>query len=136
MKTIENVSETAERDSRCPHYYFDTMKKIAFLILAFVIALPLAAETWKSVTLMDGDCAAKPARIAKADEHQRMCAMKCAITSGYGAVVDGKFLKFDAKGNKLAKAALEKTDKKDHLRATVQGDLKDGVIHVSSLTLE
>ena len=28
-----------------------------------------------------------------------------------------------------------KSEKSDHLKATVSGELKDGVIHVSSLTL-
>ena len=56
--------------------------------------------------------------------------------AGYGAVVDGKFIKFDEKGNELAKAALMKSDKKDNLRADVTGKMKDGVIDVSSLKLE
>ena len=67
--------------------------------------------------------------------HARACALQCA-KGGYGAVVDGKFVKFDAKGNDLAKEALTKSDKKDHLRATIDGELKDGVIQVSSLKLE
>ena len=111
------------------------MKKRALIAVVAALALPLSAETWKSVSLMDGYCATKAAKMAKPDDHARSCAMKCA-QGGYGAVVNGKFVKFDKKGNELAKAALEKSDKKDHLRATVSGDLKDGVINVSSLTLE
>jgi hypothetical protein len=52
------------------------------------------------------------------------------------SMVDGKFVKFDSKGSDLAKEALQKSDKKDHLRATVSGEMKDGVIQVSSLTLD
>ena len=111
------------------------MKKTALIILVAALALPLSAETWKDVSLMDANCAAKTEKMKDPDEHARACALKCA-KSGYGAVVNGKFVKFDTKGNELTSKALEKSDKKDHLRANVQGELKDGVIQVSSLTLE
>jgi hypothetical protein len=110
------------------------MKKAALVILALTLALPLSAETWKNVSLMDASCAGKPAALSTPDTHTRACALKCA-KAGYGAVVDGKFVKFDEKGSDLAKAALMKSEKSDHLKATVSGELKDGVIHVSSLTL-
>ena len=111
------------------------MKKMALVILVAALALPLTAETWKSVTLMDGMCAAKPDKMADPDGHERSCALSCS-KSGFGAIIDGKFVKFDSKGNKLAAKALDKTKKKDHIRATVKGDMKDDVIHVSALTLE
>ncbi len=111
------------------------MKKAAMVLLALTLALPLAAETWKNVSLMDANCAAKPDKMANPDAHKTSCAMQCA-KSGFGVVADGKFVKFDAKGNDLAKEALQKSDKKDHLRATVEGEMKDGVIQVSKLTLE
>lgn len=110
------------------------MKKTVLVLLTIALSLPLSAETWKNVSLMDANCASKPDRLAKADAHTRSCALKCEH-GGYGAVVDGKFVKFDAKGNDLTKEALAKSDKKDHLRATVEGTLKDGVIEVSSLKL-
>jgi hypothetical protein len=111
------------------------MKKVALVILALTLALPLAAETWKSVSIMDSSCSAKKDFVANPDSHTRSCALKCA-KSGYGAIVDGKFVKFDAKGSDMAKEALSKSDKTDHLRATVSGELKDGVIHVTSLSLD
>jgi hypothetical protein len=110
------------------------MKKATLVILALALALPLSAKTWKNVSLMDGGCAKKKDVMANPEKHSRSCAMKCA-QAGYGAIVDGKFVKFDEKGSDMAKDALKKSDKKDHLRATVSGDLKDGVIHVSSLHL-
>ena len=110
------------------------MKKTALVILALALALPLSAETWKNVSLMDAGCAGKAEKLAKPEAHTRACALKCE-KSGYGAVLNGKFVKFDAKGNDLAKKALQKSDKKDHLRATVDGEMKNGVIHVSSLKL-
>ena len=111
------------------------MKKITLAILAFALALPLAATTWKSVPLMDADCAGEQSKLDNPDNHSRGCALKCS-DSGYGIVVDKKFVKFDAKGNDLAKAALEKSEKKNHLRVTVDGEMKDGQINVSALTLE
>ena len=110
------------------------MKKVTLVILALALALPLSAETWKNVSLMDAGCAEKKDVMANPEKHSRSCAMKCA-QAGYGAIVDGKFVKFDEKGNDLAKDALKKSNTKDHLRATVNGDLKDGVINVSSLKL-
>ncbi len=111
------------------------MKKIALTIAALALALPLFAATWKNVSLMDANCSKKKDVIANPDKHPRSCALQCA-KAGYGVVVDGKFVKFDEKGSELAKAALEKSDKKDHLRATVTGDEKDGVIHVTALTMD
>jgi len=111
------------------------MRKASLVLLALALALPLSAETWKNVSVMDGNCAKKEEKLAKADAHTKECALKCA-KSGYGSVVDGKFVKFDEKGNEMAKAALMKSDKKDHLRADVTGEMKDGVIHVSSLKVE
>ena len=111
------------------------MKKAALVILALALALPLAAETWKNVSIMDGGCSEKKDMVANPDAHTRSCALKCA-KSGYGAIVDGKFVKFDEKGSDMAKEALNKSDKKDHLRATVSGEVKDGVLHVSALSLD
>ena len=111
------------------------MKKLPLVILVALIALPLSAETWKNVSLMDAGCASKKDMVANPDAHARSCALQCS-KAGYGAVVDGKFVKFDQKGSDLTKAALQKSDKKDHLRATVTGDMKDGVLHVSSLKLD
>jgi hypothetical protein len=111
------------------------MKKTALVILVAALALPLSAETWKGVSLMDASCASKAEKMKDPDAHVRSCALQCS-KSGYGAVVNGKFVKFDAKGNELTKAALTKSEKKDHLRATVNGEMKGDEIHVSSLTLD
>lgn len=111
------------------------MKKLPLIVLVALVALPLSAATWKNVSLMDAGCATKAKAMSNPDGHARSCALQCA-KSGYGAVVDGKFVKFDQKGSDLAKDALQKSDKRDHLRATVSGDMKDGVIHVTSLKLD
>jgi hypothetical protein len=111
------------------------MKRSALMILALALALPLSATTWKNVSLMDAGCAAKKEKMADPDAHTRSCALQCAKT-GYGAVVEGKFVKFDPKGSDMVKDALTKSEKKDHIRATVNGELKDDVITVTSVTLE
>lgn len=111
------------------------MKKIFLALLILALALPLSAQTWKNAPLMDADCSGETSKLENPDNHSRGCALKCA-DSGYGIVVDKNFVKFDAKGNELAKAALEKSDKKNHLRVTVDGELKDGTIAVTSLALD
>ena len=111
------------------------MKKTALVILALALSVPLYAKTLKNVSLMDAGCSAKKEAMSNPDAHTRSCMMQCA-KNGYGVVVDGKFVKFDDKGNELAKAALKNSSRKDHLRATVDGEMKDGVLHVSSLKLD
>lgn len=111
------------------------MKKTALVILALALSAPLYAKTLKNVSLMDAGCATKKEAMSNPDSHTRSCAMQCA-KNGYGVVVDGKFVKFDEKGNELAKAALKNSSKKDHLRATVDGEEKDGVLHVTSLKID
>lgn len=104
------------------------MKKlIAGLALCSVAAF---AETW-SGTVVDVMC--KNNDLAN---HTRDCAISCS-RSGYGIVLaDGKFIKFDEKGNAKALAALKASSKDKDLKAKVSGTLKDDVIQVDSLALE
>ena len=110
------------------------MKKTILATLVLLIALPLAAETWKNVSLMDSDCAGKADQMAAPEKHTKHCAMMCS-KSGYGAVVDGKFVKFDKHGSELASEAIKKSDKKDNLRADITGEMKNGEIVVSKLEM-
>jgi hypothetical protein len=109
--------------------------RIVFLgVLAGVFAAALSAETWKNVSIIDSMCVDKAK--SNPDKHTKKCALACA-DEGYGIVTtDGKFLKFDAAGNKKAVAALEATTKTDALRATVEGTLEGDEIKVTSLKLE
>jgi len=114
------------------------MKKgIAVLGIAGTVLLSgsLLAEEWKNVSLVDTMCSEKDAVKADPDKHPAKCAVACA-KSGYGIMADGKFLKFDANGNKQAAAALQATKKTDHLRANVTGDKKGDEIAVSKITLD
>jgi hypothetical protein len=110
------------------------MKKTVLATLVLMIALPLAAETWKNVSLMDADCAGKKQAMASPEKHTKSCALQCS-KSGYGAVVDGKFVKFDKHGSELAAEAIKSTDKKDNLRADITGEMKNGEIAVSKLEM-
>jgi len=112
------------------------MKKVVLGILILALALPLAAATWKDVALMDAGCATHKEKMDKPDEHSKTCAMRCGKEGGYGAIVDGKFVKFDKKGDELTDAALKKTEKTDHLRADVTGEMKDGKINVSAIEIK
>ena len=112
------------------------MKKLILTTLVLALALPLSAATWKDVALMDAGCAVHKEKTDAPDAHTKTCAIRCGAKTGYGAMVDGKFIKFDKKGDELTDAALKKTDKTDHLRANVTGELKDGKIEVSALELK
>ena len=112
------------------------MKKLVLATFALALALPLTAATWKDVALMDAGCATHKEKMDKPDEHTKTCAMRCGAKGGYGAIVDGKFVKFDKKGDDLTDAALKKSEKTDHLRADVSGEMKDGKIEVSAIEIK
>lgn len=111
------------------------MKKVLFAVtlVAVALALPLAAETWKDVALVDNACSAKVK--ANPDSHTASCALQCE-KSGFAVVSDGMVLKLDKAGNAKALAALKATKKTDHLRATVTGEKAGDTIKVTALTLD
>src|SRR5262249_53315672 len=111
------------------------MGKLTYLAMLGMLALPAiaAAETYKDVPVVDVNCSTKAA--ADPDSHTRACALKCE-GSGFGVITsDKKFLKFDTEGNKEIIAALKKSDKKDHLRVDVTGDVKGDTLEVKSVKL-
>lgn len=111
------------------------MKKLSYLALLGLFALPAfgATETFKDVPVVDSNCSKKVAD--NPDSHPRACALKCEA-SGYGVITsDKKFLKFDAEGNKQIVAALKGSDKKDHLRVDVTGDVEGDTLRVTSVKL-
>ena len=72
-----------------------------------------------------------------AAEHTKACAlMEDCVKGGYGIFSDGKWSPFDDKGNQLAKAIFDKTQKKDHIKITVEGMKHDGKILVQKMTEE
>ena len=107
---------------------------VALVILGLAVSVFAALGTWKNVTLIDAMCAVKMKD--NPDAHTTACALSCA-DSGLGILTaDGTFLKFDAVGQQLGVAALKATKKKDHLRATVTGELVGDTIQVQSVKLD
>ena len=112
------------------------MRKFASLcVLLGLCAIPAlaAVATFSNVPVVDVNCSMKAA--ADPDSHTRACALKCAA-SGFGIVTkDNQFLKFDAEGNKTITEALNASDKKDHLRVDVSGDVQGDTLKVTSVKL-
>lgn len=112
------------------------MKKIVSLAVFGLCALPAfagAAKNFKDVAVVDVNCSKKVA--ADPDSHTRDCALKCQ-QSGYVIVTSEKqVLKLDANGNKQVVEALKASDKKDHLRADVSGDVKGDTLKLTSIKL-
>ena len=115
----------------------DTVQKVASLCVLFgLCAMPAlaAVETYNNVPAVDVNCSQKMA--ADPDSHTRACALKCA-TSGFGILTkDNRFLKLDAQGNTSIVDQLKASDKKDHLRADVSGEVEGDTLKVSSVKLQ
>jgi hypothetical protein len=110
-------------------------KMTSFFVILGLFAVPVLAgvETYKDVSVVDVNCAKRAA--ADPDSHTRACALKCSA-SGFGIVTkDQRFLKFDAAGNAKIAEMLKASDKKDHLRADVSGDLDGDTLKVASIKL-
>jgi hypothetical protein len=110
------------------------MKKLlAALVASLWLPAAAFAATWSNVSLIDQMCSEKMK--ANPDTHPTSCLLKCA-GSGYGIQTsEGKYMKFDEAGSKMALAELKRTEKKDHIRVNVTGEPKGEVIQVTSLKL-
>jgi hypothetical protein len=112
----------------------------ALVALVLVAAPPAAAaeQTWKDVTVIDKMCFNKAMKDTP-EKHTKDCLQKCE-SSGYGVITtdgkDKKFVKFDSKGNDLTVEALKAAKKTEGLKATVVGELSDGMIKVKSVTFD
>ena len=76
----------------------------------------------------------KEKAMARAKKHTTQCALEedCAA-SGYGLVTDGKFVKFDKKGNEEAAKYLKSTKRKSDNYVEVTGIMDGEMFAVSSL---
>jgi hypothetical protein len=111
------------------------MKIVASLLMVGLMATPAlaATQTLNDVSVVDVACSKSVA--AGGDAHTRKCAIGCK-DSGFGVLTtDDKFLKFDANGNAKILEALKASDKKDHLRVDVTGDVQGDTIKVVSVKL-
>ncbi len=101
-------------------------------LIAGIAIWPLlaVAETWTGTVV---DVACKNNDLAG---HTRDCALKCSRT-GYGIVLsDGKFLKFDERGNMKALAALKASTKEKDLKVKISGALADDLIRVDAIEIQ
>ncbi|MGA8144809.1 MAG: hypothetical protein WB987_13050 [Candidatus Acidiferrales bacterium] len=112
------------------------MRNLASILVLFALcAVPMlaAVQTYSDVAVVDVNCSSKVK--ADPDSHTRACALKCE-KSGFGILTkDNQFHKFDAAGNTKIIEALKASDKKDHLRVDVTGDLEGDTLKVTSIKL-
>jgi hypothetical protein len=111
------------------------MRRLVSLAVFGLLTTPVfaATETFTDVPVVDVNCSKKVA--ADPDSHTRACALKCQ-ESGFGIVTkDKQFLKLDANGNAQIISALKGSDKKDHLRADITGEVQGDRVKVSSVKL-
>ncbi len=99
------------------------------------------ADMWKGY-LVDKMCATgyvKDGDATKANtkgaKHTKACALEenCQ-ESGYGLIMDGKYMKFDQGGDKMATDFLNKTKKKDNFLVEVTGTKEGDIVKVKSIT--
>jgi hypothetical protein len=118
------------------------LKRLCLVGFAAALLAGLCAAEQKTITgyLMDKACSADAIKKGEsmAKEHGKDCAlMDDCVRSGYGVfTADGKFLPFDAAGNKKALAALKATKKENDLRVTVTGDVSGDSMKVATLKIQ
>ena len=70
----------------------------------------------------------------KAAKHTKSCALdESCEESGYGLISEGKWFKFDDKGNKQAVALLNKTERKNDIMVEVKGNHDGETFNVTSI---
>ena len=117
------------------------MKGLSLVLFVLLASNSLIAQgSPATVTLrgyvVDALCGAamagKPSAMARAARHTRRCALdeNCAA-AGYGIISDGKWVKFDAKGDALAKAAITASKRERghyfEVKGSMSGDLFSAV---------
>jgi len=120
------------------------LKKFIFSLTA-VIALSLVALAYDVDSLegviVDKNCATGKVpkqggdlQTAAANESKGCILMSSCLKSGLGVYSDGKYYEFDAKGNELGKAALEKSKKDKGAKFKITGKVTGAKIAVESIT--
>jgi len=119
------------------------LKKFIFSLTA-IMALSIVAMADDVVTLegviVDKNCATGKVpkqggdlQTAAANETKGCILMASCVNSGLGVYSGGKYYQFDAKGNALAKAALEKSKKDKGANFKVTGKVTGNTIAVSAI---
>ena len=111
------------------------MRKTLLTVVSGMLMIPglAGAQTFTNVPVVDTNCSTKVA--SAPDSHTRDCALKCA-RSGFGIITrDQGYLRFDQAGNKQILDELKASDKTDHLRVDVTGDVQGNTLKVKSVKL-
>ncbi len=88
--------------------------------------------------VVDASCGAamagKPAALARAARHTKACALdEACAAAGYGIVANGNWVKFDAKGDSLAKRTISASRRERGHFCEVRGSMKGDRFVVASL---
>ena len=119
------------------------LKKFIFSLTA-IMALSLVAMAYDVDTLegviVDKNCATGKVpkqggdvQTAAANESKGCILMESCIKSGLGVYSGGKYYLFDAKGNALGKAALEKSKKDKGAKFKITGKVTGNTIAVTGI---
>lgn len=97
--------------------------------------LGLAGPETKTGVVMDAACGARVAANAeKTAKHTVACAlMESCKASGFGLILEGRFLKFDPAGDEQALKLLEAAKVRENFRAEVTGEFSEDDIKVSAM---
>jgi hypothetical protein len=120
------------------------LKKFIFSLTA-IMALSLVAMAYDGDALegiiVDKNCATGKVpkqggdlQTAAANETKGCILMPSCVNSGLGVYSGGKYYQFDAKGNELGKAALEKSKKDKGAKFKVTGKVTGDRIAVENIT--
>ncbi|MGH8246946.1 MAG: hypothetical protein ACREUU_11005 [Gammaproteobacteria bacterium] len=109
---------------------------LTLALVAFAAAAFAAEKTAVSGVLIDKMCSAENKTEEKALKHGKDCAeMEHCAKSGFGVLTkEGKFLTFDAAGNKKAEAFLKSFKGDDAIRVKVDGEVEGSSIKVASIS--
>ena len=97
--------------------------------------LVLAGPDTRTGVVMDAACGARVAANAeKTAKHTVACAlMESCKASGFGLIVKGRFLKFDAAGDEQALKLLQAAKVRENFRAEVTGEFSEDAVKVSTM---
>ena len=104
-------------------------------LLAAGSMLVLAGADTRTGVVMDAACGARVAANAeKTAKHTVACAlMESCKASGFGLILEGRFLKFDPAGDEQALKLLEAAKVRENFRAEVTGEFSEDDIKVSAM---
>ena len=115
------------------------MKRVHLICFSCVLLagamLVLAGPETKTGVVMDAACGARVAANAeKTAKHTVACAlMESCKASGFGLILEGRFLKFDPAGDEQALKLLEAAKVRENFRAEVTGEFSEDDVKVSEM---